>query len=438
MKTVTLSAALCAAFFVAPVQGFADTQPTVGEPPLVLVKDTTKSGIKGTFEPSDFPWDLPEGRTEDVVLPMGDAVLTMPWMEVTQDGDDFVEIVTPEIRIADNTGDENDGDAVIKDAELQIRRLDDTMAVSGFAKSIIISDGNTEDVGIQFDGMEFTLTSSDYELALQAMEDDAESGSDQMIEAMRAVNVALDYSMKSFGMKINSTEGGNAPFDMVVSSGPTESSLRFGDGRLDVSAKTTENAFTVNGAIPVEGEIDLVSYNLSMPVEASPSPQPMQFAMEIGNVSVSDVIWSMFDPKKIFPRTFDQAKIDMTMNVILKDSMFDNARGSRGSEALEPVDVSLTALELNGLGLDVSARADMEMNGEIPKSVSAFLSIAGLTDFMANAVEAGFVPQSQAIMGEGIALQFGKEEADGSLTFDVQTDDGMVTINGNPVAPLPQ
>lgn len=438
MKTVTLPAALCAAFFVAPIQGFADTQQSVSEPPLVLVKDTAKAGVEPTFDPRDFPWDLPEGRTEDVVIPLGNAVLTMPWMDVTKDGDDFVEIIAPEITITEEADGKTKGGATITGAELQIRRLDDTMAVSGIAEDMTISDGDTDEVGIQLDGLDFTLTSSGYELAIQAMEDDADSGSDQMIEAMRALNVALDYSTSSFSMKFNTTEGGNAPFDMVLSSGPSESGLRFGDGRLDMSATSKANAFSVEGPLPVEGDIGLVSYSLSMPVEEAKAPQPMQFGMEISDVSVSDTIWDMVDPQKIFPRSFDQAKLDMTMNIILKESMFDNARGTRGSEALVPVDVTLTALELDGLGLDVSANGEMEMSGEIPKSISAYLSVAGLSEFMANAVEAGFIPQAQAIMGEGIALQFAKEEADGSLTFDVKTDDGMVSINGNRVAPLPQ
>ena len=105
---------------------------------------------------------------------------------------------------------------------------------------------------------------------------------------------------------------------------------------------------------------------------------------------------------------------------------------------MEPVSGSLTTLEFDGLGLDVSANGDIEMDGEIPKDVSAYASIAGLSKFMKNVVKAGFVPQSQAILGEGIALQFGTEEADGSLTFDVKTEDGVIVINGNRVAPLPQ
>jgi len=105
---------------------------------------------------------------------------------------------------------------------------------------------------------------------------------------------------------------------------------------------------------------------------------------------------------------------------------------------LKPVDGTLTALEFDGLGLDVSANGDVEMDGELAKDVSGFLSVSGLSEFMKNVVKAGFVPQSQAILGEGIALQFAKEEDDGSLTFDLKTDDGIIVINGNRVAPLPR
>jgi len=433
MKSLMISAAVVAAFFVAPSVGYADD---LSAAPLVLAKDTKQAGITPTFAVEDFPWGLPEGRTEDVMLPFGKAVLTMPWMEVEKDGDDLVIITTPEMAISKDEDGETEVGLQLDDAELQVRRVGDAMAIAGFAKELVI--GETSEVRMNAEGFEFSLTSRGHELAIEAIKADAEAGSDQVIEAMRALNFAVDYSAKSARVVTADPDGDNVPYNFNLSSGPLESGFVFGDGRIEITAESTKNVFAVDGPIPVDGEIGLLSYGFSMPVEASESAQPMDFGFEVSDVSVSDTIWNLADPKKIFPRALDQAKFNMAMNVILKDSMFDSKRRGPGADLLKPVDGTLTALEFDGLGLDVSANGDVEMDGELAKDVSGFLSVAGLSEFMKNVVKAGFVPQSQAILGEGIALQFAKEEDDGSLTFDLKTDDGIIIINGNRVAPLPR
>lgn len=430
MTTKIMSAAVCAAFFMAPMVSFADDR---GAAPLVLVKEAVP-----TFSLEDFPWDLPEGRTENVTLPLGKAVLTMPWMEVEKDGKKSVTINTPELVISRDFAEGTHEGLILKDAEMIVRQLKDTMAASGFAKSLAIAGTDDDGPRALMEGFEFALTSSGYEPVIAAFENDADSGSDEVKSAMRGLNFAVDYSVKSSRIDFSDSGSGSIPFDVELSSGPSDSSVTLGDGRLGFAVKGVDTSFSANGPIPVEGEIGLISYDLSMPTEASDAVQPMQFGFEFGDVVLSDTIWALADPKKIFPRDFKIAKIDTTLDVILNSSMFDNVQRGGGAETLEPVAVTLSALELDGLGLDVSANGDVEMNGEIPKSISAYLSVAGLSEFMANVVKAGFVPQSQAILGEGIALQFANEEDDGSLTFDVKTEDGMVTINGNRVAPLPQ
>ena len=66
------------------------------------------------------------------------------------------------------------------------------------------------------------------------------------------------------------------------------------------------------------------------------------------------------------------------------------------------------------------------------------LSIKGLKEFIDAAVAAGAFGEQEAMMATGMAEQFGKPGDDGELVFDVETKEGMVVVNGTPVAPLPQ
>ena len=437
MKTTLTAAALSAAFFVSGPLVYADTA-TAESSLRVLVKQTAAEARQPTFAPKDFPWGLPEGRTEDVYIPLGNAVLTMPWMEVEKAGEESIFITTPRMIISEDSDFVANGGVIFEEAELQIRNLNGAMATSGFAKSMSIGSGDAAEGSADLEGFEFAMTARNYELALAAMNDRAESGSEQMMAAMAALDMSLDYSLKSSRFTILNKDR-DVPFSkLLISSGPTDSGISFGNGRMQFSAEATDNAVEADGPLPVEAKIGSASYNFAMPIEASKAPQPMDISVAISEVSVSDSIWALADPKGIFPRAFDQAKVDMAVNVILNKSMFDTAKKGPSGDSIQPVDMALKALEFDGLGLDVSANADVEMEGEMPTDISAFLSVAGLSEFMKNVVKAGFLPQPQAIMAEGVALQFGKEEDDGSLTFNVKTEGNMIMINGNPVVPLPQ
>jgi len=65
------------------------------------------------------------------------AVLTMPWMEVEKDGDDLVIITTPEMAISKDEDGETEVGLQLDDAELQVRRVGDAMAIAGFAKELV-------------------------------------------------------------------------------------------------------------------------------------------------------------------------------------------------------------------------------------------------------------------------------------------------------------
>ncbi len=430
MNEMIVTAAVTAAFFMAPAIGNAEDHSAA---PSVLVKET-QPGLKL----KDFPWNLPEGRTNDVSIPVGALVLTMPWMDVEKNGADFVTINAPKLVVSNDSDiDVYDG-PTLTDIEVLVRRSGEAMVTSGIAKTIRSASIREDGPQVAMDGFEFDLTSRGHELVIAAAENDAKFDSDETQSALRALNFALDYAVASSRITVADARNDELPFDLILSSGPSVSSIIFGDGRMDLSAQVNKSEFQANGPLPVQGDIGVISYQVSMPMEASDAAQQMQFGFELSDVTLSDTIWRLFDPQEVFPRAFERVKIDAALDVILKDSIFDGAGRAANRETIEPVATRIKALEIDGLGLDVSGNADVEIANELPKDVTAYLSVTGLSQFMANVVKAGFVPQSQAILAEGIALQFSEEQADGSLSFDVKTQNGIVTINGNRVAPLPR
>jgi hypothetical protein len=127
---------------------------------------------------------------------------------------------------------------------------------------------------------------------------------------------------------------------------------------------------------------------------------------------------------------------------MLETPLFDREAmrraAAKGKEPIVPVAASITALEVDAVGLKATGNGTVELEGEIPTALSAYFSVKGLPEFMDRAQEAGFLKQQQAMMAEGMAIHFGKKEDDGTLVFDIGVDGGMVTVNDSPVAPLPQ
>lgn len=431
MSRTTAAAFLTCAIITAPA-----TADTTSPPAPVLVK----ANPGDTFAMTDFPWHLPEGRTEDVRLALGKGVLTMPWMEVTKSGKDNVTITGPELSIGDRDKTDNGG-LRASDVSMQFRREDDTMFGSGlFGQVGIEMGGDVNSPGsIQLGDVEFTMTASDYDLAVEALEAGAPSGSEDMQAAMRALNLALDYGMASGKLSVMDDSEGVA-FDLDV--GPSTTALVFGDGRFSMETTGTKTAFAMTRPVPAEASIGRISYGFDLPTDKTDDPQPLSFGMEIGDVTVAGGIWDMMDPKAIFPRELDRFEADVTLDVLLNESMFDREarieRKLRGGDALDAVGISINSFTVDALGLDVAAKGELAMADKKPEAIDAFLSVAGLSGFMANIVKAGLVPEPQAIMVEGMAMQFGEEKDDGTLTFDITTRENMLVINDNPVAPLPK
>lgn len=417
--------------------------------PLVFVKETPVE-----IDMKDFPWSLEEGRTENIRImmkqeipdPEGDEpvvlnyAVTIPWIEVEKDGDDSVtftmdeQLVTMTLPIEGEDAFEFNVDVLYDNMSATFDRDGERMKFEGSADGLAATFGSP-----QLEGEDIEMS---YKLVGEGMKISGEGAAEQDWTDARTLDISYEYTLDSMDLDMSiggeGTGGQNLAF--TASFGKTISDALIGGGNL---ASTTEvNDFVVNVTepMPLEVAAEKMGIAIAMPTEPSPKPQDIKYKLEFEGISLSDQIWAMADPNEAFPRDLRRLVVDLEMQAMMMVSFLDPAAMAEaeasGMPPLIPTGAKINSIAFEGLGLTVDATGEGALKGTQPEG-EAYITIKGLSDFVASAQKAGMFGEQEGMMVEGMAGQLGKEGDDGELIFDIKTDGAMVNINGAPVMPIP-
>jgi len=415
---------------------------------LVLVKETPTE-----LEMSDFPFGLEEGKfdnvrmtfDQEIMVPEEDASLsmvytiTLPTLEVEKDGDDKVTIMFPsEYTVSMTTDIEGDAlqidmEGVSEDQVMTFERDGDRMAYTGSAGAFglkITSPQAAEE------GVDFVVNMSGKGLNIKGA-----GAAEQDWTDMKNLDISYDYTMDEIGYEVlASGEEPDQQFEMTGEAAEVSASGLIGEGRIEGSTEASGMTFNVSKPLPIEASIGKLSSEMVMPTEPSPKPQDMKYLIAAEEVVLDDFIWSMMDPQGAFKRELNKVVIDLEMQAMMMVSLLDPAAVAEaemsGMPPMIPTSAKINSISFDGLGLNVDATGEGELNGTQPQG-NAYVTVKGLSDFVAGAREAGMFGDQEAMMIEGMAGQLGKEGDDGELIFDIETDGAMLNINGAPVMPIP-
>jgi hypothetical protein len=182
-------------------------------------------------------------------------------------------------------------------------------------------------------------------------------------------------------------------------------------------------------------------FNLTAPVLKSDAEQDFAFGLQLGNFTMSDMIWGIFDPTGQLPRDPATIELETTGRALLSVDYLDSAAATEmaGSPG------ELRALTVNKLLVNV-AGAVLQGSGDVtldntdtitlpgmPKPVGAVdLSLAGGNGLLDKLIAIGLFPQEQAM---GVRMMMGLFSVPGdapdtlnsTITF---TEDGQILANG--------
>ncbi|THH36615.1 DUF2125 domain-containing protein [Aliishimia ponticola] len=213
---------------------------------------------------------------------------------------------------------------------------------------------------------------------------------------------------------------------------------------VDVSNMATE--MTVPDLpFPIALQMAKSAFNLKFPVTTSDEEQDFAFGFTLGAVTVSDMIWSLFDPAGQLPRDPATISVDLTGKATMLIDVFDPAQTATLEAGAQPGEIN--ALDINGLevsavgasltgngGLTFDNSATGSPNG-MPQPVGAIdLRLEGANALIDTLVNMGLVPQDQAMAARMMMGLFGVPQGDDTLTSKIEfTEGGGIFANGQQI-----
>lgn len=391
----------------------------------------TVSGVVG-YDQTGFEV-LVSGAPEDMTYAYTAESLTMSLDELEVDGtaigrdvlrfDFTANSVSGETRMV--TGAERDliqssqiGDVTfdffatdIEDSNTTVQAKGSVADLVSSGKSVLPLQGNIEDMAAMMqDGMEFVadIKTGATEVTVNVVEDG---------EA-----VAIDFD----------AQGGT--FDMD-----------FSEEGLSYNTVSTGMNFEMSGAeipFPIALSAEEYGLGLAMPLGKLEEASDVGLKFKLGNFTMSDLLWNIFDPGKALPRdpatlAFDiQGKAKMLFNIFDPEeaAAIENAEMPAELESLALKELVFDAVgtKLTGDGEFTFDNTDLESFDGFPRPEGKLdLNLTGANKLMDTLVSMGLVPEDQVMGARMMMGMFGRSVGEDAISSTIEiNDEGHVLANG--------
>lgn len=433
---------------------------TDGEVSMVVPEMTLTENGDGTVQ-IDFPESFPI-----TISGQGDGEAFSAELEYSNEGLDMVVSGTPEDMTYDYSADslgialtslDVEGEDVPADA------LDVDVRINDVDGSSRMQIGENREIG-----QSFTAADMVYNLAFQDPEtgedarisgqlDELDLSGDTVIPAEVDLENIQSFYDAGFAASGIFTYGSGATEIAGVSEGEAFSLGSSSEGGrfegsfdaervvYDLTQNSTQLAVTTAGLpFPIEIAMANAGMKFEFPVQASEEIQPFAFGLNLTDFTMSDVLWSMFDPGEALPRDPATIALDTTGTAkVLVDFMDpevaetletgDVVPGELHSLKINELLVSLVGAKLTGDGDFTFDNTNTEEFGGVPAPVGeANLQLSGANALIDTLIGMGFVSESDAL---GARMMMGLMAIPGdepdTLNSNIEfTEDGQILANG--------
>ncbi len=260
----------------------------------------------------------------------------------------------------------------------------------------------------------------------------------QMIEAGLETSGTTTHGPMTY--TINATDDG----ETVVIAGKADRGsydVSLGSDGMSYGGGSQGVSLTISGSeIPFpELALDIAETGglIRMPMTVSDEPQDIALSMRLVGLTVSEALWSMFDPAGALPRDPANLIVDLSGKANWLIDIFDPAIAEEGIEEapgqVEQVTVNQLLLSLAGAELTGDGAFEFDNAGPVPQpSGTLNLQLVGANALLDTLVQMGLVPEDQA-MGARMMLGLFARPGNGEDTLvseiTVQPD-GAILANG--------
>lgn len=309
---------------------------------------------------------------------------------------------------------------------------------SSISSMSIVASGDDEEDGV-FDmkadviGMAFNVSGK-----VPAGAEEADAG-----EIFRAgFDMGGTFSSEGSTFVVSADEG-SGPTNLNMTTGKSELLMRAGEGEFEYDGGVKDlavNMLSPDLPIPVVLNMGEFSYGFLMPLLKADTPQAFDASFKLADLTISDMLWGIFDPGAMLPR--DPATLSLALtgtatlfedlvNEDLEDS--DDIPGEVNSLTLSEIVVDMVGANITGDGAFTFDNTDMETFDGFPRPTGAInLQAKGINGLLDTLVAMGLLPEEQVMGARMMMAMFtvpGAGEDEMSSTIEVN-EAGHVLANG--------
>ncbi len=267
------------------------------------------------------------------------------------------------------------------------------------------------------------------------------------VNAMLDAGFAIDggFSFDAGETRVNAVTP-DGPFAATSTSEGGSARVVMGDDGLTYDAQQTNLVVSAQQIpqfpFPVSFEMGKSAFNLTMPLRAKDSEQDFAFGLTLGDFSVSEVIWNLFDPAAQLPRDPATIALDLTGKAKVLLNFMDpeqaillengTAPGELNALNINSILLSAAGAEVSGNGAFTFDNSDTTTFDGMPKPEGALdVRVSGANGLMDTLVSMGLLPQEQVLGARMMMGLFGVQQGDDVLTSKIEVNpEGHVLANG--------
>lgn len=238
-------------------------------------------------------------------------------------------------------------------------------------------------------------------------------------------------------------QGEGETFVMDSTVGPGTLEAKIGAGRIDYFVSGSQTSVSVSGSsLPfpsAQMTMDNAIFGFAMPLMPGHGVGEMRTEMRFEGLSLSEEIWSLFDPGQAIPRTPATVAVRIASAAEPLVNMMDPEAMASGAAAM-PFrfdDVRVEEFLVSAAGAEITAAGSAVVNnvGPIPMPVGGMdVTITGVVGLVQKLVAAGLIPAEQAAAIPAMLGAFAIAAGPDTYTSRIEmTPEGAITANGIPL-----
>lgn len=265
---------------------------------------------------------------------------------------------------------------------------------------------------------------------------------DALLKAGFDMGGSLAYSSGSGSMQ-GSGDGESFSIESSSDGGGFKFAMSANQLAYDITGLNTAINMTSDSLpFPVAIRAAETALNLAFPVSKSDTPQDFRFGLTLGGFTMSDMIWSMFDPGGALPHDPATVAVDLngqaTLDVDIMDpeqaaAMGGKPPGEVNALNIDTLLVSAVGAKLQGMGSFTFDNSAFRQYGAPPQPIGQIeLQLDGANALIDKLIQMGFI-QEQDAMGARMMMGMFAVPGDGpdSLKSKIEfNDQGHILANG--------